>query len=27
VSPAFGPLARLRYGDPIIRSTWTARLR
>jgi hypothetical protein len=27
VSPAFGPRARLRYGDPIIRSTWTARLR
>jgi hypothetical protein len=27
VSPAFGPRARLRYGDPMIRSTWTARLR
>jgi hypothetical protein len=27
VLPAFGPRARLRYGDPIIRSTWTARLR
>jgi hypothetical protein len=27
VSPAFGPRARLRFGDPIVRSTWTARLR
>jgi hypothetical protein len=25
VSPAFGPRSRLRYGDPIIRSTWVAR--
>jgi len=24
VSPAFGPRSRLRYGDPIIRSTWVA---
>jgi hypothetical protein len=26
VSPAFGPRSRLRYGDPIIRSTWVAPL-
>jgi hypothetical protein len=25
VSPAFGPRSRLRYGNPIIRSTWVAR--
>jgi hypothetical protein len=25
VSPAFGPRSRLRYGTPIIRSTWIAR--
>jgi hypothetical protein len=25
VSPAFGPQSRLRYGSPIIRSTWVAR--
>ena len=24
VSPAFGPRSRLRYGDPIVRSTWVA---
>jgi hypothetical protein len=24
VSPAFGPRSRLRYGNPIIRSTWVA---
>jgi hypothetical protein len=25
VSPAFGPRSRLRYGNPLIRSTWVAR--
>jgi hypothetical protein len=25
VSPAFGPRSRLRYGMPIVRSTWVAR--
>ena len=25
VSPAFGPRSRLRYGNPIVRSTWVAR--
>jgi hypothetical protein len=24
VSPAFGPRSRLRYGDPIVRSSWVA---